>query len=225
MPTILITGAARGLGLEFARQFAADGWRVHACARGGARRDYGAVPGDIVAHDLDVRDATQIAALKRDLAGEPIDILLNNAGILIPEDRPVAAVSDAEWLDSFHVNSIAPLRIADALTPDVAASGRKLMVFLTSRMGSISRMAAGGHPYRMSKAALNSGVRCLALDPERRGITMLLIHPGWVRTDMGTPSADIDIKTSIDGVRRVIDHATPADNGRFLNYDGTELPW
>lgn len=225
MPTILITGAARGLGLEFARQYARDGWRVHACARGGARRDYGDAHGDVVAHDLDVRDGDQIAALKRDLAGEPIDILLNNAGILVPEDRPVAAVGDAEWLDSFHVNSIAPLRIADALTPNVRASGRKLMVFLTSRMGSIARMGAGGHPYRMSKAALNSGVRCLSLDPERRGITMLLIHPGWVRTDMGTSHADIDIKTSIDGMRRVIDGATPADNGRFFNVDGSELPW
>jgi NAD(P)-dependent dehydrogenase (short-subunit alcohol dehydrogenase family) len=141
------------------------------------------------------------------------------------ERLPVAEVSDEAWLDSFHINSIAPLRIADALTANVAASGRKLMVFLTSRMGSISNMGAGSHAYRMSKAALNSGVRCLSLDPERRDITMLLLHPGWVRTDMGTEHADIDSRTSIDGMRRVIDKATPADNGRFLNYDGTELPW
>jgi NAD(P)-dependent dehydrogenase (short-subunit alcohol dehydrogenase family) len=225
MPTILITGAARGLGLAFAHAYAQDGWRVHACARGGARQELADVAGDVVPHALDVRDRRAIDELVHDLAGEPIDVLMNNAGILVPEDKPIAAVGDREWLDSFHVNAIAPLRIADALTPNVAASRRKLMVFLTSRMGSVSRMAPGGHPYRMSKAALNSGVRCLALDPERRGITLLLIHPGWVRTDMGTQHADIDIATSVAGVRQLIAEATPEDNGRFLSYDGSELPW
>jgi NAD(P)-dependent dehydrogenase (short-subunit alcohol dehydrogenase family) len=226
MPTILVTGAGRGLGLEFVRQYAADGWRVHACCRTPETATaLEALEGEIAIHRLDVRDQAQIGALKASLAGEPIDLLINNAGIYGPRGKAVAQISDAEWLEVLQVNAIAPVRIADALADNVAASGKKLMAFITSQMGSIARMSAGAHPYRMSKAALNAGVRCLSLELEARGVTCVLFHPGWVKTDMGGAGAAIEIKTSIDGMRAVIAKLKHSDNGRFFNYDGGEIPW
>ena len=223
MPTVLITGAGRGLGLEFARQYAADGWRVHACAR---RPDAAAgLKGEVVIHPLDVCDAGQIAALRDVLADEAIDLLINNAGIYGPRVTSTAEVSDADWLEVFHVNSVAPLRVASALAENVARSRMKLMVFITSQMGSIARIGADARPYRMSKAALNAGVRGLSLELVGRGITSVVFHPGWVRTDMGGAGAALDSKTSITNMRAVIAKLKASDNGRFLNYDGAEIPW
>ncbi|HUI16409.1 MAG TPA: SDR family oxidoreductase [Alphaproteobacteria bacterium] len=223
MPTVLITGAGRGLGLEFVRQYAAQGWRVHACARRPEKAE--ASKGEVLTHPLDVRDAGQIAALRDALAGEAIDLLINNAGIYGPRGASIANVSDADWLEVFHVNSVAPLRVASALAENVAKSGLKLMVFITSQLGSIARMGAGVQPYRMSKAALNAGVRGLSLELAGRGITSVVFHPGWVRTDMGGAGAALDPKTSIAGMRAVIARLKASDNGRFLDYDGAEIPW
>jgi len=220
--TVLITGAGRGLGLEFARQYAAQGWRVHACAR---RPESLAQLEDVVAHPLDVRDARQIEALAAALAGEAIDLLINNAGIYGPRTDSLRKLRDEEWLEVFRVNAIAPLRIASALADNVAKSKMRLMVFITSQMGSIARAGAGAHPYRMSKAALNAGVRVLSLELAGRGITCVVLHPGWVRTDMGGPSGAIDPTTSIAAMRTVIAGLKPSDNGRFLAYDGAEMPW
>jgi len=223
MSTVLITGAGRGLGLEFVRQYAAQGWRVHACARRPEKAE--ASKGEVLTHPLDVRDAGQIAALRDALAGEAIDLLINNAGIYGPRGASIANVSDADWLEVFHVNSVAPLRVASALAENVAKSGLKLMVFITSQLGSIARMGAGVQPYRMSKAALNAGVRGLSLELAGRGITSVVFHPGWVRTDMGGAGAALDPKTSIAGMRAVIARLKASDNGRFLDYDGAEIPW
>ena len=226
MPTILITGAGRGLGLEFTRQYAADGWRIHACCRDPeAATALAKIKGNVVLHRLDVREHPQIAALNSALKTEPIDILLNNAGIYGPRGQSISQLTDGAWLDVFHVNSIAPIRIADALVDNVERSKKKIMVFITSQMGSIARMGQGAHPYRMSKTALNSGVRNLSLEYASRGIVCVLFHPGWVKTDMGGPGATIDVKTSIDGMRSVIAKLKPSDNGRFLDYDGAEIPW
>ena len=222
MATVLITGAGRGLGLEFARQYAAQGWRVHACAR---RPESLAQLEDVVAHPLDVRDARQIEALAAALAGEAIDLLINNAGIYGPRTDSLRKLRDEEWLEVFRVNAIAPLRIASALADNVAKSKMRLMVFITSQMGSIARAGAGAHPYRMSKAALNAGVRVLSLELAGRGITCVVLHPGWVRTDMGGPGGALDPATSIAGMRAVIAGLKPSDNGRFLAYDGAEMPW
>lgn len=226
MPTVLITGAGRGLGLEFARQYAADGWRVDACCREPAKAAaLKKLGGDVTVHPLDVRDGKGIAALAKTLAGEPIDVLLNNAGIYGPRGQALAAIDDKAWLEVFQVNAIAPLRIADALAGNVAQSKRKLMVFITSQMGSIARMGTGAHPYRMSKSALNSGVRCLSLDLEAQGIACVVFHPGWVKTDMGGSAAPVEPKTSIAGMRAVIAKLKASDNGRFFGYDGEEIPW
>ena len=223
MPTVLITGAGRGLGLEFARQYAADGWRVHACAR--RPESLAKLKGDIVIHALDVRDGGQIAALEKALGNEAIDLLINNAGIYGPRADSLLKVRDEEWLEVFHVNSVAPLRVALALADRVAKSKLKLMVFITSQMGSIARIGAGSVPYRMSKAALNAGARGLSLELAGRGITSVVFHPGWVRTDMGGRGAALDPKTSISSMRAAIARLKPSDNGRFLNYDGAEIPW
>jgi len=220
--TVLITGAGRGLGLEFARQYAAQGWRVHACAR---RPESLAQLKGVVAHPLDVRDARQIEALAAALAGEAIDLLINNAGIYGPRTDSLRKLRDEEWLEVFRVNSVAPLRVALALADNVARSKMRLMVFITSQMGSIARAGAGAHPYRMSKAALNAGVRVLSLELAGRGITCVVLHPGWVRTDMGGPGGALDPATSIAGMRAVIAGLKPSDNGRFLAYDGAEMPW
>ena len=226
MPSILITGAGRGLGLEFSRQYAAEGWRVHAPCRDpekAAALDN--LKGKVVVHRLDLRSAPQIAALKSALGGEPLEILVNNAGIYGPRGGPIAQIDDEVWLDVLHTNAVAPLRIADALADNVAKSEKKLMIFITSTMGSLARSAAGAHPYRMSKAALNAGVRCLSLELEPRGVICVLLHPGWVRTDMGGRGATIEPKASIGGIRAVIARLAPSDNGRFLGFDGNEIPW
>ncbi|HEY6334455.1 MAG TPA: SDR family oxidoreductase [Alphaproteobacteria bacterium] len=226
MPTILITGAGRGLGLEFVRQYAADHWRIHACCRDPeTAAGLNKIKGDVVLHRLDVRDHPQIAALSSALKGEPVDILINNAGIYGPRGVPIAQIAEESWLETFHVNSVAPLRIADALAENVEKSGKKTMIFITSQMGSVARMSPGAHPYRMSKTALNSGVRNISLEYESRGIVCVLLHPGWVKTDMGGPGAALEIKTSIGSMRTVIAGLKRSDNGRFLNYDGAEIPW
>jgi len=226
MPNLLITGAGRGLGLEFARQYAADGWRVHACARApGKATALSALAGEVALHRLEVTDAAELAALKAELAAEPIDLLINNAGISRPPGETIPEIADAAWLQVLQVNAIAPLRVATALADNVAASRLKLMVHITSQLGSIARISAGRYPYCMSKAALNAGARALALGLSGRGITGVLFHPGWVRTDMGGPGAALDAKASVGAMRAVIARLKPADNGRFLNYDGSEIPW
>jgi NAD(P)-dependent dehydrogenase (short-subunit alcohol dehydrogenase family) len=226
MPTILITGASRGLGLEFTRQYAAEGWRIHACCRDPeTATSLNKIKGDIVPHRLDVREHPQIAALSSALKGEPIDILVNNAGIYGPRGLPISQMTEEAWLETFHVNSVAPLRIADMLVDNVERSEKKIMVFITSQMGSIARMSAGAHPYRMSKTALNSGVRNISLEYESRGIVCVLFHPGWVKTDMGGPGAALDARMSVGSIRTAIAGLKRSDNGRFLNYDGTEIPW
>jgi len=224
--TVLITGAGRGLGLEFARQYAADGWRVHACARQPEKATaLKKLAGEVVTHRLDVCQGKEIALLQTTLAGEAIDVLLNNAGIPGPRGQPIADIRDEDWLEVLRVNAIAPLRVASALADNVAKSKMRLMVFISSQLGSIARAGAGWHPYRMSKAALNAGVRVLSLELAGRGITCVVFHPGWVRTDMGGPGAALDPATSIAGMRAVIARLKPSDNGRFLNYDGAEIPW
>jgi NAD(P)-dependent dehydrogenase (short-subunit alcohol dehydrogenase family) len=226
MPSVLITGAGRGLGLEFARQYAAEGWRIHACLRDPAKAGaLKAIKGDLTIHRLDPCDETQVAALAKALGAEGIDLLVNNAGTYGPRDGAVEKIPYDQWLEVFRLNSIAPLKLARAFLKPVAASRGRVMVFITSIMGSTTQASSGAYPYRMSKAALNMGVKSLAPEFAQRGITAVLFHPGWVRTDMGGAGATLDPTTSIAGMRKVIARLTPADNGRFLSYDGSELPW
>ncbi len=226
MPTVLITGAGRGLGLEFAKQYADDGWTVHAACRepeaAAALRRLG---DGVRMPRLDVTSAEQVAELADELRGVAIDLLLNNAGIFGPRGYPLGQIDYAAWAEVLRVNTLAPLRVAAAFVEHVATSALKRMAFVTSRMGSIEQNSGGGYIYRSSKAALNSAVKSLAIDLAPRGVTAVVIHPGWVRTEMGGPGATIAPAESVAGMRRVFAGLTPDDGGRFFDYDGSSLPW
>lgn len=220
MPTVLITGASRGIGREFARRYAADGWRVVATCREPSASDLGGA-----VYPLDVEDPASVAALRAELEGEPIDLLINNAGVFGPRGVTVGSIDFEAWDAVLRTNVLGAIRVAEAFAPNVAASQRRTMAFLSSRMGSIADSGGGEYIYRSSKAALNMAVRSLSVDLSGKGVICLLFHPGWVRTDMGGPSAAIDAAASVAGMRAVIDRATTADTGRFFSYDGTDLPW
>lgn len=221
MPTILITGASRGIGREFARQYLADGWRVIATCRDPAKYD---LDGEV--YPLDVTDPAAIDALRRELDGEAIDILFNNAGVYGPRGTALGTIDYDAWEDVLRANLFGPVRMAEAFADLVERSDKKKMVFISSTMGSIGEnTSGGGYIYRTSKTALNMAVASLSVDLSGRAIICLLFHPGWVKTDMGGTSAPIDAAASVAGMRAVIDRATAADSGRFFNYDGKRLPW
>ncbi|HEV8388975.1 MAG TPA: SDR family oxidoreductase [Dongiaceae bacterium] len=224
--TILITGAGRGLGLEFARQYAVGGWHVIACCRAPDKApELKKLGKQVEVHALDVTSADSIQHLAKTLAGRPIDVLLNNAG-LHGDRMPFGATDVDLWKTIFAVNTIAPVQILAAFLENVAASPQKKVVNISSKVGSIGDGPAGGsYAYRSSKTALNMAMVNAAHELKGRGITILLIHPGWVQTDMGGPSAPVSIEQSITGVRRIIDKATQAETGHFYDYTGKQLPW
>lgn len=225
MPTVLVTGAGRGLGLEFARQYAADGWRVIATVRDVKKaKDLGALGSKVEAHSLDVTDLKAVAALGRELARDSIDVAIANAGVSLARNMTPGAIDEAAWIETLKVNTFAPLALAGAVLGSVERSEGKRLIAITSRLGSIGANDAGGqYAYRSSKAALNAAWRSLALD--HRGVIAVVLHPGWVKTDMGGAGAPVSPKESIAGMRRVIARLTPADSGRFFNYDGAAIPW
>ena len=227
MPSVLITGANRGLGLEFTRQYAADGWQVFAACRDPARaRNLAAVEGDVSAETLDVDDGPQVAALANKLSGQPIDVLINNAGIYGPKDVTRDTVVYDAWGQVFRTNAMSPLAVSAAFAANVAQGGQKKIITLSSIMGSIAENdSSGDFIYRSSKAAVNAVMKSLAGDLKSEGITVAVLHPGWVRTDMGGPDAAIEAPESVTGMRAVIAGLKESDSGRFLNYDGTEIPW
>ena len=220
MPTVFLTGANRGIGLAFAQSYAASGWRVLATCRAPETADVlKAVPGDIAVHALEVTDEAQLAALAASLRDERIDVLINNAGVGGEE-------STKGWLRTLHINAIAPIRTAYELLPLVLRSERRVIASITSGMGSISDNSSGGsYAYRSSKAALNAAMKSLSVDLLKRGASVIVINPGWVRTDMGGAGARLTAADSVARMRKVIDNAGPAQSGKFFNYDGAEYPW
>jgi len=226
MPTVLITGANRGIGLELAKQYAGDGWSVIATARDPKNADgLNALKGEIRIEALEVTDAKQVAALAKKLKGTAIDVLLNNAGMLTGYES--FGETDAEsWLQTLHVNSIAPLKLTEALIEHVAASQQKKVASITSGMGSIgSHASSGAYAYRSSKAALNMVMVTAANELRARGISVAVISPGWVKTDMGGANATLNVKDSAAGIRKVIDKLNVGISGQFFNYSGENLPW
>ena len=239
MPTVLITGANRGLGLELAQQYAADGWRVIACARRPAEAAEldelaRSSRGLVSVHAVDVVEHEQVDALAAELDGEPVDLLINNAGVMGREsfaEKGLATQSFGnsdyvDWMRTLRVNLLGPMKMAETFADNVAASGQKKIVTLTSIVGSIGQSRFGGlYAYRSSKAAANSVMKAMSLDLMQRGIIALPMHPGWVRTEIGGPRGELDVETSVSGLRTVLAGLTPADAGRFLQWDGRELPW
>jgi NAD(P)-dependent dehydrogenase (short-subunit alcohol dehydrogenase family) len=230
--TVLITGANRGIGLEFCRQYAADGWRVLACSRHPEKSDAlnklaAQYPGVIKTHVLDVADHAQIESLGQALANEAIDLLINNAGIYPDSDnRGFGHIDYQEWMRAFRTNTMAPLKMAETFAAQIARSKQKTIVTITSKMGSIADNGGGSYYlYRSSKAAVNMVVKSLAIDLKPAGVTAVVFHPGWVKTDMGGPNAMISAEQSVSGMRQVISRLTLADTGKFFGYDGQVIPW
>ena len=226
MSTVLITGAARGLGLDFTKQYAARGWKIHACVRNADGLK--GVKGDIHAHRLEVTDYKAVKALARELAGEAIDVLICNAGVggeRGSNAQDLGTLDPAEWRRIFEVNALAPLMMAEAFVEHVARSQQKKMLVLSSILGSIANNNGGRYFYRASKTALNMEWSCLAKDVAGKGLICVALHPGWVQTDMGGPTATLTIEQSVPSMVKTIDRLKPSDNGRFLQYDGSELPW
>ena len=226
MSTVLITGAARGLGLDFTRQYAAKGWKIHACARNpdGLK----GIKGDVHHHPLEVTDYKAVKALAQKLSGEAIDILICNAGIGGGRGSPgqdLGAFDPVEARRVFEINTPAPLMMAEAFADHVARSSERKLIAITSILGSIANNNGGRYFYRASKAALNMEWNCLAKDLAPRGIICVALHPGWVQTDMGGGSAPLTIDQSVPAMVKTIDGFTAAHNGRFIQYDGAELQW
>ena len=221
MTTIMITGASRGLGLEFARQFYNEGCRVIATCRN--PKALNAI-GDIDVHALDVTDDKNVATLAEKFRGENIDILINNAGVIGQRDGFGKLDYDI-WAETMDTNVFGPMRVAEAFRENVMNSEKKQMIFITSRMGSITEAVPNAYVYRSSKAALNMAVKCLSGELAKQGLIAVLFHPGHVQTDMGGQAAPVSPQKSIEGMKNQIVGLTRDDNGRFLSYDGHQIPW
>ncbi len=227
MPSVLITGASRGLGLEYARQYAADGWKVFATCRDPENAEaLRGLPGDVDVRPLDVADFGQIQELAKALRKESIDLLLNNAGIYGPRPSKLGGIEYDAWEQVMRINVLSPIRVTECFRDHVAGGALKKIAFMSSKMGSMGDNESGAsYIYRSSKAALNAAAKSLSVDLKPRGIAVAILHPGWVRTDMGGPGGLIDAPESVSGLRRVIDELSLENSGRFSNYDGTEIPW
>jgi NAD(P)-dependent dehydrogenase (short-subunit alcohol dehydrogenase family) len=223
MPTVLITGCDTGLGREFARQYAGEGYRVLAtCLDPDAAAATRAIAGAVSVLKLDVSDHGAIEALARELREEPIDILLGNAGIGRPHP-PFGETDYAHWRRILEVNLIGPMKLAESFVEQVARSDLKVMAFVSSRMGSIGlNLTGGSYAYRSSKAGLNAVVKSLAVDLAPRGICCLALHPGWAKTE---PGARVEVDESVAGMRGVISRASRHHTGSFLTYADQPLPW
>jgi NAD(P)-dependent dehydrogenase (short-subunit alcohol dehydrogenase family) len=229
MPSIMITGANRGLGLEFARQYAGDGWRIFAaCRNPDAAADLRelARAGSVTIFPMDVADPRSVKSAAADFGNEAIDILVNSAGIFGKQNQRTGNVDYESWKQVLDINTMGPLRVTEAFTDHVARSERKLVVTITSGMGSLTDNTSGGAiPYRSSKAAVNMVMRSAAIDLAPRGIACVLVNPGWVKTDMGGPGAVLTPTESVAALKRLIATLGLAESGKFFNYDGREYPW
>ena len=224
MTTIMITGASRGLGLEFARQFYNEECRIIATCRNPKDANKLNAIGDIDVHSLDVTEDESVAILADKLRGENIDILINNAGVIGQRDGFGKLDYDI-WAETMDTNVFGPMRVAEAFRDNVMNSKKKQMIFITSRMGSITEAVPNAYVYRSSKAALNMAVKCLSAELEEKGLIAVLFHPGHVQTDMGGQAAPVTPQKSIEGMKNQIVALTRDDNGRFLSYDGHQIPW
>ena len=214
MATALITGVSRGLGKELARQYAADGWKVIGTERGKNAQ-----------FRLDVTDRKDVSQLAKQLKGEPIDLLFCNAGISGKKGMAPGSFDFESWEEVLRVNLLGPAALAEALLDNVAASKRRTIAMMSSRLGSIAESSGMTLPYSTSKAALNMLVKGFAATLASRGIVVVALSPGWVRTDMGGEGAPLSPEASVRGLRKVLGGLESAHSGKFFSHDGTEIPW
>jgi NAD(P)-dependent dehydrogenase (short-subunit alcohol dehydrogenase family) len=243
MSTVLVTGANRGIGLELTRQYTEDGWHVRACCRSDSdalKQLQDAHPDRISLHQLDVGDHESVDRLADSLSGEPVDVLINNAGRYgkLPlsgggeEDQSFGHSDYDDWAYTMRINVFGPMKVSEALIENVAGSEMKKIAHITSFLGSSTlntrtasgEFAGGMYAYRTSKTSVNIMARSMAVDLEPKGITVLAVHPGWVQTDMGGPDAQLTPADSVAGIRSVIAAATIRESGSLSTYDGSVLP-
>src|ERR1700722_18037138 len=233
MPSVLITGANRGLGLEFARQYAAEGWDVIATARNPKRSkelEQAAKNKNVSVQALNVTSDESVKELATALDGKLIDLLILNSAIFTRDGNKFGELDFAGWRESFETNVLGAVRVAEALIENVAASERKQIVAISTGMGSLGALGTtigfgSAYQYRSSKAALNMAMSILAKEVEPQGISVLIFSPGWVQTDMGGPNAALTPEQSIAGMRKVLDGNPMELTGKFLSYDGSTCPW
>ena len=226
MSRVLVTGASRGIGAQLARQYAAAGHDVIACVR-----DPDAAPGiddirnSVTVQQMDTGDPASIDAAAEAIGDGAIDILINNAGAVGGTRQAIDDFDIEEWHRTFDVNTIGPFLIAGAFKSNLAASGDGKMMTVTSQLAASAWPLGGYYLYASSKAAVNKVVQALAIDWKDEPITVALVHPGWVRTDMGGPHAAIGPDASASGIRAVIAGLSKADSGKFYKWDGDIHPW
>ncbi len=232
MPSILITGSNRGLGLEWTRQYARLDWKVYAtCRHPDAADELQQLKHDypkIEIHRLDVTRADEINSVAEKLRTQDIDILLNNAGVYLEkfESSTLGHIDYSAWEDTFSVNPLGAVRVTESFLDHVAGSRKRLVVAITSHMGSIAEIDhPGSYAYRSSKAALNAAMKGISVALQPRRVGVLLLHPGWVKTRMGGPDALISTATSVGGMRAIIEHFDFERSGSFYRYDGSVIPW
>jgi NAD(P)-dependent dehydrogenase (short-subunit alcohol dehydrogenase family) len=225
MTTILITGANRGIGLEFVKQYAAEGADIIACCREPAKAaDLKAITGKVRVMKLDVGDAASVDALKKELGDTVLDVIINNAGVGDPPKMP-GSVDVAAWLNVFRTNSVAPALIAFALKKNLLKGRDKKFVAITSVLGSIAENGGGTYAYRASKAALNSIMHGLSKDWAKDDIAIGIFHPGWVQTDMGGKGAPVKPADSVKGLRARIAELSMKTSGSYRDFQNREIPW
>lgn len=224
MPTALITGANRGIGLEFVKQYAADGFRVHACCRNPANADaLKALKGDIRVHALEVTDIAALKALAQTIT-EPFDVVVANAGAGGKDVGDFGALDYDAFSGLLRVNTLGPIAALEAFTPNLKAAGGKFAA-ISSNLGSIENAAGFAPAYSTSKAALNMAMKSYAAQLAPMGVAIGPFHPGWVRTDMGGPEAPTSAEESVRGLRREIAKMKPTASPRLVAHNGEILPW
>ena len=228
MTTVLVTGANRGLGYEFVKQYSENKFDVFACCRNVNEakklKELAETSNKIKVYELDVGNLKVIKSLSQQLKNEKIDVLINNAGIY--RSSTVGNINYDDWMESFKVNTIAPYQIVENFLEQIINSDLKKVVSITSKMGSIDDNTSGGsYIYRSSKTALNSMMRSLTHDLKNQGVATLTLHPGWVRTDMGGPGGWINSIESVQGMIKQIDKLTIDDSGKYLDYAGKTINW
>ena len=227
---VVVTGVSRGIGLQMCKQYIADGAKVYGCSRSPEQS------AQLLELKKSVGDQLELVPLNITQPGmiqnlqcvieEPVDILINNAGIYGPAGLTWNEVTAESWMEVLRVDVVAQLMVVQALADKVAASEDKKILFLGSKMGSMADNQKGGsYIYRSAKAALNAVGKSLSIDLADKGISVGLLHPGWVQTDMGGPNALISAETSVQGMRKVIENLTTQNSGQFFNYDGSVIPW
>ena len=230
MATILVTGANRGLGIEFVEQYLNEGNEVIATYRNKNSSidliEMGNERSNLKLLQLDVSSNKSLNSFAENLGDSPIDIFINNAGVYGPRNSSFGNVDEENWIPAIKINAIAPILLTQLIIKNIKLGADKKLIYITSKMGSIDDNKGGGaYVYRSSKTALNAVVKSLSVDLENEGMTVALIHPGWVKTDMGGPNALIDKETSVRGMTEVISNLDISSTGNFYNYDGSIIPW